>query len=297
MPIPYGLLDPVTLSVPQLPRVLEGLRIAHLTDLHIRGQPRRYTRLFNQLTSQRFDLIVFTGDYMNRPRRLSNSPERAAENERQHQTRLADDAKAEEPGAYAVLAELCKRARPRLGAFGVFGNHDSGELRDMCQDLPVRWLSNETHRLSERPIEILGLDMITSQRPDSAALALSRGEQDEPAPLGPGERPLRLMLSHLPGALPTASNLGADVMLAGHTHGGQCRLPTGHPLVNSTDMPLRLTSGVLRYRHTLGAVSRGIGWIGGVPRVWCKPHVPVYTLRRGALPGTYTEHMQNLQPW
>ncbi len=94
-----------------------------------------------------------------------------------------------------------------------------------------------------------------------------------------------------------AADLGVDLLLCGHTHGGQCRLPTGHPVINSSDLPLRLTAGILRYRNTLAAVSRGIGYVGVMPRMFCKPHLPVYTLRRGTPPGEYTETLQNLRPW
>lgn len=273
MAIAYGLIEPVELHLPTLPRNLEGLRIAHLSDLHIRRNARPYQRLEAQLTTQRLDLIAFTGDYMNWPNR------------------------DEEPHVHAVLQRLCRQLRPRLGAFGVFGNHDTALLRERCADLPVRWLRNQATRLDARPIEILGLDMVYTEWPDAVALAAHLAKLGDPPPLQADERPFRLMLAHVPTGLPTAADLGADLMLSGHTHGGQCRLPTGHALVNACDMPLRLTSGLLRHRNTLAGVSRGIGFAGSIPRICCKPHVPVYTLRRGTLPGAYTDTIENLRPW
>lgn len=277
MAIAYGLIEPTELHLPRLPRGLEGLRIAHVSDLHIRRGPRLYTdlyqRLETQLTSQRLDLIALTGDYMN----------------------LAG--RNEEPHAHGVLERLLQRLRPRLGIIGVFGNHDTELLRQQCAGLPVRWLSNEAMRLDNRPIELLGLDMLKYERPDGVALAMSCAELGEGRRGEADERPLRLLLTHMPGSLPLAADLGADLMLCGHTHGGQCRLPTGRPLFNATDLPLRLTAGLLRHRNTLAGVSRGIGFVGYVPRVFCKPHVPVYTLRRGTLPGGYTDGIENLKPW
>lgn len=281
MAIAYGLIEPIELTLPHLPRALEGLRIAHVSDLHVRRDGPAYQRLENQLASQRFDLLVFTGDYIDRAER------------------------DQEPDARTVLERLARRARPRLGAFGVFGNHDTALLREQCLNNgeagPIRWLSNASHTLPERPIELLGLDMLKNEYTDSVALVLDRAAQTPCETLHPDlahdERPLRLMLVHTPDMLTLAADLGVDLLLAGHTHGGQCRLPTGHPVINACDLPLRLTSGLMRCRDTLAGVSRGVGWTGLIPRICCRPHVPVYTLRRGTLPGVHNEHMQNLRPW
>ncbi|MFW6059015.1 MAG: metallophosphoesterase [Phycisphaeraceae bacterium] len=283
MAIAYGLLEPIELTLPHLPRALEGLRIAHISDLHVRRDGPWYSRLETQLTSQRFDLIVLTGDYIDR----TNGEQ--------------------EIHAHSVLLRLTQRLRPRLGTFGVFGNHDTALLRDQCHDVPIHWLNNENHHVSGRPLEVLGVETLRYDLPDSVALVLNRTpppaprekEDDDEAnsALAPDERPLRVMLAHEPGVLPTAADLGVDLLLCGHTHGGQCRLPTGHPVINACDLPLSLTSGVLRCRDTLAGVSRGIGWTGWVPRLFCRPHVPVYTLRRGSLPGVHSEHIKNLHPW
>lgn len=278
MAIAFGLIDPVEVHLPRLPHALDGLRIAHVSDLHVRRPRRVHERLAAQLTSQRIDLIVLTGDYMNRAGR------------------------DEEPHAHAVLQTLLERARPRIGTFGVFGNHDTHELRERCADLPVRWLANERVIFDDRPIELLGLQMLKSTPTDAVALALD-GKPHHPHPahatasLEENERPLRLMLAHKPDTLGVAADLGADLLVCGHTHGGQCRLPTGHPLFNASALPLKLTSGLLRHRDTLIGVSRGVGIVGYIPRIWCRPHVPIYTLRRGTMPGTYTDAAENLRPW
>ncbi|NJL30313.1 MAG: hypothetical protein HC898_01045 [Phycisphaerales bacterium] len=108
---------------------------------------------------------------------------------------------------------------------------------------------------------------------------------------------LRLLLSHYPTYLPTASDLGADVMFSGHTHGGQMRLPWWGAMYNSSDLPLKLSAGVLRYRDTLAVVTRGLGETFIPLRIFCQPHWLVCTLKQGPLPGQGDRHIQNVIPW
>ncbi|MEX0886108.1 MAG: metallophosphoesterase [Phycisphaeraceae bacterium] len=297
MPFAYGLLDPVELSLPRLPAALDGLRVAHISDLHVRRPTRLFDRLANQLTSVRLDLIVLTGDYMEDP--------------------------GHEPAAIDVLARILAGTRPRLGAFGVFGNHDTWDLRQRAAALPVTWLNDARVALADGQIELAGGLTSSADRPDSVGLILTRPQRvaspapgvtpPDTAPARPAAReadvaandapagdeaaPLRVLLTHFPSHVFTAADLGYHLLLAGHTHGGQCRLPTGHPLTNSTDLPLRATSGVLRHRDTLAGVSRGVGHAGHIPRVFCRPHVPVYTLRRRTMPGIHAPLIDNLHRW
>lgn len=317
MPVQYGLIDPEDLPLPHLPEALEGLRIAHLTDLHTTVRTRRLDRLATQLTTLRLDLIFYTGDYMNRP--------------------------GDEPVAAQVMRLLCDKVRPSLGAFGVYGNHDTPELREMLADLPIHWLNDDAFRLPRHPIEILGLNGLGYEEPDPIALALKMAELETPAgwaavlnprsafagvvvpPAGgaasvrPGglarttapaappspsaarasqARPARLMLAHYPSCITTAADMNVDTLFSGHTHGGQIRLPTGHALTNQSDLPLRLSSGILRHRDTLAAISRGIGETGFPrQRLFCPPQVPVYTLRRRSLPGRRLDTIELVRGW
>lgn len=270
MPLKYGLLEPIDVSMPQLPPELEGLRVAHITDLHAQRITGRLQRLAGQLSRHRVDLACYTGDYMTR--------------------------KGDEPAALEALSLLADQLKPTLGSFGVFGNHDSPALIQQVQDLPIHWLSNASKRVTHQgcALEILGLSCTRAVQSDAAALALDAAtpmDDDE------GGRPMRLMLSHFPDLLPHASDLGADLVLSGHTHGGQCRLPTGHAIRNSSGLPLHLSSGILRHRDTLALVSRGIGQVGVPFRVFCPPHAPIYTLRRRSAPGAYSPSIRLIEPW
>jgi hypothetical protein len=105
------------------------------------------------------------------------------------------------------------------------------------------------------------------------------------------------MLSHYPMYLPTVADMGVDLMFSGHTHGGQWRVPFAGALYNSSDLPMFLSSGILRHRRTLCVVSRGLGETWLPIRFFCPPHMPLYTLHRGPLPGQHTDRLENVQPW
>ncbi|MEM7681192.1 MAG: metallophosphoesterase [Planctomycetota bacterium] len=276
-----GLIDPVDLALPDWPAGAPPLRLAHLSDLHVRGRvQRRHLALGAALRADPPDLICLTGDYMTNP--------------------------GHEGAAYETLARVLDGLRPGLGVFGVFGNHDSDALIERCGDLPVRWLRNEAVRVEHAGVEIelSGLHIDKKRRPDGAELAASmgamRGEQEGLGDVMKSVRPsahrisgdavsggrrFRLMLAHLPMALPLARDLGVDLLLSGHTHGGQIRLPGPRLLVNSCDMPLDKSTGVLRMGATMAAVSRGLGEVGLPMRLFCPAHCPVYTVTHGVAEG------------
>jgi hypothetical protein len=225
-------------------------------------------------------MVVFTGDYMNWP--------------------------GDETMTLEVMRRFCEPLHPPMGMFGVYGNHDSPHLRRALDSLPINWLNNDGHRFDDLPLEIWGADTaFISRDTDGVALAqrISCSHIGPPRPqlcdLGAAydQHPVRVLLCHMPTFLPTAGDLQMDLMLSGHTHGGQCRLPGRRALINSTDLPLHLTSGVLRHLHTLCAISRGVGEVILPIRIMCKAHVPVYTLRQGARIGVHTHEIQNVVPW
>ena len=277
MPLAYGLTDPIDLALPRLPHSLDGLRIAHLTDPHLMQRTKRLDRLINQLAKVRLDLGVLTGDYMIRDYPTARSR------------------------AMPYLRDLTAAVRPRLGWYGVFGNHDTPDLIEQLDNLPINWLNDEAVALADRPIEIIGL-RCTRNHVAPEPIDLARAVGDLPTGHLPQDDRLRLVLSHRPDYLPLASDLGADLILSGHTHGGQVRLPFNLPLYNSSDLPLHLSSGVLRHRDTLAVVSRGLGTTTflNTPlrfRLFCPPHAPIYTLRRNTLPGEATDDITRVQRW
>ncbi|MEM0914529.1 MAG: metallophosphoesterase [Planctomycetota bacterium] len=288
MSLSYGLLQSVDLAHPRLPPTLEGLRIAHLTDPHLPAGRRATDRAVRQLGRVRIDLLVVTGDYMDR--RANRGRAIAA--------------------ARALIDELGRAFRPRLGAFGVFGNHDHPDLIDPLLAAPapddgsrgVTWLVNAATDMPDLHLRLAGLSDLGSVPADAIRLSLglvpAANVDDPPRPdAAAHERPFTLGLLHRPDRVVQAAALGIDLVLAGHSHGGQIRAPWGQCFHNSSDLPLRATAGLMRHRDTLMAVSRGLGRTAWTPRLFCPPHLPIYTLRRGPLPTTDPADVVCFRPW
>ncbi|NBC11658.1 MAG: hypothetical protein GVY24_08020 [Planctomycetes bacterium] len=253
MPATRSLLEPLDLMLPALPQGLNGLRLAHLSDLHVRKTDRRFDRLLSRLAASRLDLLLLTGDYQDR----SAPPE----------------------AALALLERLATEVKPTLGLFGIWGNHDSAELREASLDLPI-------------------CGGIHDEDADSVPLAMSVAALEDQAEAGekPASR-LRLLLAHHPHQLVTAADLGADLMFCGHTHGGQIRIPPGIPVHHGSDLPLNMAAGLLRCRDTLGVISRGLGESHLRLRLACPRQAIVCTLRTGPRPGARTDGIDLIRAW
>lgn len=263
-PEPPAPIELVRLGHPTLPAELEGLRILHVTDLHIRrGRPftASVRSLLEALRQTPADLLVLTGDWMTYP--------------------------GDEAAALKALAAVLDSSRPRLGAFGVFGNHDTAALINEALRLEnVRWLRNERARIEGLPLELVG-----ASYPEDMLGALLR----PPAVSAP---PFRIALAHYPTQVYPAAELDIPILLAGHTHGGQLRLSPRRLFHTSADLPCELGCGLLRLRDTLCAVSRGIGNAILNFRLNCPPQAPLYILRRAELPpSTDPRKLNRIRAW
>jgi len=199
------------------------------------------------------DLIVLTGDYT--------------------------DEAGHEPAAVDALDRLSRAwPTPALGAFGIFGNHDSNAMLHAAQGLErITWLGGPGRRprwAAPHPrLRLVGLDYPE----DFISATLDAPAHDPEA--------LTIALAHYPTAIIPGASLGIPIVLAGHTHAGQIRLSSRLAPHTSSDIPAHLASGILRLDQTLCCISRGIG--DGVfegLRINCPWQVPLYTLRRGPLP-------------
>jgi hypothetical protein len=249
-PIPPAPIEPYTLPHSAVPRALDGLTILHLTDTHVRRHELNhpsFRRVLHALRSTPVDLVVLTGDYMTHP--------------------------GNEPAALAMLRAMADSWTARLGAFGVFGNHDSPLFMEQARAIPnITWLENRAIDLPGLPLTLLG----ASYPEDLFAAALDRG-------IAPRDS-FSLVLTHYPTEVFPAAELGLPIVLAGHTHGGQFRLSPRHILHSASDIPGRLATGILRLRNTLVCISRGLGEGFLDFRLNCPQQMPLYTLRQGPTP-------------
>ena len=107
-----------------------------------------------------------------------------------------------------------------MGSFGVYGNHDSVRLRQDFEELPIHWLNNDSVNLKQHPIRIRGFFCEKHIWPDAVATLTVEDTRSNTLP-EPGHRDeLTVLLCHYPTFLPTAADMGIDLMFSGHTHGG-----------------------------------------------------------------------------
>jgi len=237
-----------TFQLDRLPAALDGLTILHLTDLHLCGTPDRqfYREVFDLcMADGPPDLLAITGD-------------------------VVDSA-----FHYRWIVPLLGRLRWTTAAFAILGNHDA-----IYDPVVVR------RRLEKLRIHVLhNTWRVVELRGEPAVLI----GQEEPW-FGPGpdltkcpSGPVRLCLSHTPDYFGWARRNEIDLMLAGHVHGGQIRLPFIGPLFVPSRYSRRFDSGTYYSRPTLMHVTRGLA--GREPlRFNCPPEVVRITLRCGPEP-------------
>ncbi len=240
-------MDTIHLPVPALPRLFDGLRILHLSDLHITRWTPRLTRWRRRLGRLRPDLAVITGDLGHRSWRWRQS--------------------------LPHILHLLQAVHSPLGFYFILGNHDSPELGPALVEQGFVMLANQSVIL-KRGLQRLALIGLAQHR---------RLDTDIPTALRdvwPGD--CKLMLMHYPDLVQAAAAAGADVCLAGHTHGGQICLPDGRPLIRQDTLPPRLCTGVHRMGRTWLVINRGIGKAGLRVRLFCPPQAIMLVLHRAA---------------
>jgi predicted MPP superfamily phosphohydrolase len=248
----------------------ETLRILHLSDLHFMRRDEGKARFLRSLP--RADVAIVTGDFLAEPEGI----EAAAAGIAPVRGRLAswfvlgsNDYYAPRPLNY--LAYFRRRRRPRRAIPG-----RPGELRARLDADGWEELTNSRREatLDGLDVELLGLDDAHLRRHDLRV-----------APRRAPER-FGLAVMHSPDAAPEAAALGYRLILAGHTHGGQVRLPFVGALVTNSSMPRRLVSGAIRLGDATLHTSAGLGTSKFAPfRFWCRPEATLIELRRASSRG------------
>ena len=248
-----ALAEPYTLTVERhavglkrLPPEMDGLRVVQLSDVHHspfteRRQVERAVELVNSL---RPDLVALTGDYVSHER-----------------------------GYAAPVAEMLGRLRAKYGVYAVLGNHDhwvdARLITDLFRAEGIRVLVNEGLRFEHNgaSIWLAGVDD-TMVGQEDLSLALSGSRADE----------MKLLLAHNPVILRRAARAGVDLVLSGHTHGGQ--IAWRNERSASGRVRRRILRGLARRGETQIYVSRGLGTVVLPLRYGCPPEVTCLDLRK-----------------
>jgi len=234
-----------TFALDRLPPALDGLTILHLTDLHLCGTPDRqfYREVLDLcMAVGPPDVVAITGD-------------------------VVDSA-----FHYRWIVPLLGRLRWTTAAFAILGNHDAiydpAVVRRRLSKLRMQVLGNSWRQVDIRgePVVVIGQE--------------APWFRPEPDLTKCPKELFRLCLSHTPDHFDWARRHDVDLMLAGHVHGGQIRLPMVGPLFVPSRYSRRYDSGTFYAAPTLMRVTRGLA--GREPlRFNCPPEVVRITLRRG----------------
>jgi predicted MPP superfamily phosphohydrolase len=238
--------------LPRLPGELDGLRILHLSDLHLGSVSMNGRVLGKTVAWARAldpDLVVVTGD-------------------------LLADAHGE-----AQLLDALAFLASRYGTFAVLGNVDVSDTRDpfspgaAVRDIGAHGTllrdTSATIEVRGRTVQVAGLD------PESRFVP--------PAALADPHADLRVLLAHFPDSVDRLQPGSFDLLLSGHTHGGQICLPLpGRKIRFSNVEATPYPEGVFDVAGTTLVVSRGLGTTFVPLRISSRPEATILTLRRGS---------------
>lgn len=248
---PGFVIEEVKLTSPRLPSGAPPLRLAHLSDFHLRRLDGRHDRLAAVLRQRRPDLILLSGDYVSRV-----------------------------PTAWTLLGGLLARFESAHGTYACRGNWEikrdaprASVLKDEFRAAGAELLINESRTVetASGPIRIAAVDSLLRGWPDFGA-ALADG----------GDALYTILLAHAPLAarlLPPAASV--DLVLSGHTHGGQFRLPGLWPLL-LPGCSGGFSDGLYEVDGRFLHVNRGFGAVGIVPaRFRCPAEVAFLEIAPG----------------
>jgi len=231
------------IGLPGLPTVFAGFRILHLTDLHLDLDPSFPPQLQSKLKNLDYDLCVITGDF------------RAA--------------------TFGDYRECLKKmsmiaATLKNPIYGVLGNHDFIEMVTPLEEMGIKLLLNEAIEIELQgdSIWLAGVDDPHFYQTDNLQKASEQISTESAA----------ILMSHSPELYKQAAASGFDLMLCGHTHGGQICLPGGTPILTNGNCPRQYVAGKWKYRELSGYTSKGVGCSGVPVRFNCLPEIVLHVL-------------------
>ncbi|CAN5632819.1 hypothetical protein BH18ACI1_BH18ACI1_19560 [soil metagenome] len=237
------IVENIKIRLKRLPKNLEGFRLVHLSDIHHSpftdiAHISRAVEISNQLKP---DMFVLTGDYIS------------------HET------------AYiAPMAKVLGQLKSEFGTYACLGNHDHWTNAEMVTDLMrqenINILINEGFRFAARGASfwLAGVDDYMVGKTDLRS-ALRGSFPDE----------MKMLLAHNPIIVRRAARVEVDLVLSGHTHGGQIKIRNEEKRI----LPRRkLKNGLYRRKDTQIYITRGIGTVVLPMRYGCPPEISLIEL-------------------
>jgi predicted MPP superfamily phosphohydrolase len=235
------------LHLENLPAALNGLTIGLISDIHSgpymsKDEIDGYVRTLNSL---RPDVVFVPGDFV---------------------TMFQKE-------IYPVVESLSE-LKARYGVYGCLGNHEfyskaPDDITKRLEDAGVKMLRNEnaTLNLKGHRLALIGID------------DLGHGDNFQAAVEAVPPDALKILMTHKPYFFPKAAAAGMDLVLAGHTHGGQVVfVRVGDFALAPASIASRYVAGLYEIGDSLMYVSRGVGTIGVPLRINCPPEVTLFTL-------------------
>ncbi len=239
-----------TIAVNRLPAELDGLCIAQLTDLHMTGQLMQafFDIAIDQINAWQPDIVAITGDLIDRAECMKWIP------------------------------DTLGRLTSRYGVYAILGNHDQRladplRLRQTLADCGIVDLGSRAQLTNLGGVDVLMAGNECPWFPPAPTIPNS-----DDANLADPERPFSILLSHAPDPIHWARRHRFDLLLAGHTHGGQIRFPVIGPVVCPSRYGVHYASGLFDVAPTLMHVSRGLSGVHTL-RFNCPPEITLLQLR------------------
>jgi uncharacterized protein len=228
----------------RIPKAFDGYTILQLSDLHVDISQNAMARLTAMLGDIDYDLCVLTGDY----RGQTFGP---------YEETLAG------------MARVCAQLKKPI--YGVLGNHDTICMLPGLEEMGIRMLLNECETIEHgnQRIHLAGIDDAHFYRADNIEKAASGLPRDE----------FSILLSHTPEIYRQAAHADFNLLLSGHTHGGQICLPGRIPITLDSVLPRHMGSGPWSYHGMIGYTSVGAGSSVVPVRFNCPPEITLHRLQ------------------
>ncbi len=241
-------LNKVKFVIPNLPQSLHGFKILFASDLHL---SKKYLGWYISAESilknlrEDIDLILLGGDY-----RYGYF--------------------GDENFIIPMIMEMFGSLEPKYGIYGVMGNHDVSYIKEEFEKVGIKILVNEGVEIEHNSTKIWigGVDDPHGFQCCDVSLALAGKPKDS----------FTILLSHSPDVYEESALWGVDLVLCGHTHGGQIAFPLLGAVYYNTSAPRKFGYGKWNYFGVQGYTTSGIGTTDVPVRFNTSPEIVLITL-------------------